>query len=677
MPTQIKGSSWSLYGIFNSTWTMAKESWDEVWSETTEQLRAVPKFVKTVRSEKDSRSIAKNAGVVIATDLVPIIAAQAGMVALESTFSSPGMDPSFAISASLFLARWATRVFTFRQSTEALTRTGVLQAKQASIFDDATKKSRNKLDNDVCKDCSTLRYLKGGVRSSLTYVAQQQVIALLNKLLGGYLSVAGYDLIVDSYAAQVIGQLIIDYRLANDGLCERHQHEYNWEFWERIFALGLPAVVIRKIITGLIESYTGVDSSYYGSMVESFIAIAMVGLAHHIRLPKPVKESQRWPNPASSMRSVMAYGLDKVGPDVIEFGKQMFAKQGEPFDYRHAYSVFVNFYKNPKTQTVMMFIVPKMFLGGKEFVNDEVVRDYWPPLQKSIIQTLGKIEDYQPMLTTGVVSVVPSKILNPVAAWWLGAPKAAIKTTANLLKNDDVMQLIGELKVGVTRMEVDVNHKGFFARVVDNAYQYPPLSYLTTPAKVEELEDGEATVDVSPKAPVYAAKKLAYEVDILIDAIQAGVKQYYSDATVGKLSWMSGDEGKKRAKFYLKLLDATQPQSHKLLVCLAILTNKAGGTLLDEVTKKIKYFLPSAMSSGLSSARLRDKLVYELRPNLHQLLNCAASSQSKLKLLALEDHIRSDSNKSLVESAMIESVDKIYQGIDEVRDDCKGHQLTL
>lgn len=674
MPEETK-SGWSVYGLFNSAYQVASQSFSEVWTETVEQVKAVPSFVKTMYSEKETRTVVKNAGVVIATDLVPIIAAQATMMAIDSYVTGGSGDPSFLLSAGAYLARWATRIFTTRQTIEALTRIGVLQAKQSSIFDKATEDVRNKVSKKVCEDCSTLRFIKGSIRAPLVYAAHQAVIALLEKLVGGKMVFAGYDFIVDGYSAQVIGELIAKYRLANDGLCDRHQHEFIKEFWERVFTLGLPVVIIRKLISALIETYTGIDASYVSPMLESFISIAMVGLAHHIDFPEPVKESERWSTPVSAVEEVTAYAMDKIAPDAIELGKRMFSQDGEPFDYRKAYKLFVNFYKDPKTQTVLMFVLPKMYLGGREFVNDDVVRNYWPPLQESVIEVLDGIEQYQPMLTDGAISYVPSKLTNRIAAYWLGVPKNAVKTASKLLKDEDFMQLVGELKVGITRLEVDMDEQGIVAKVIDTAYQYPPLCYFAEPdgkpqsssGKIVELEDSEdKDFQIVPKAKGYIAKHETYDVPKLINAVKAGVNAYYQTAKGGGLSWISGSVGEKRAKYYLQLLNSHQAEPHKLLVCLAILSNKSGGTILEYVTKKVKSALSEKFRHTASLSEIRQTIFSELKPHLYSLYGCSDNAQARLEILKIIHRVRAESDSSLPHSQVITKSEQVFHDLDEI-----------
>ncbi len=649
-----------VQGIYNTT----VEAVTEVWDESVQQVKAIPQFARNMWTSTDTRTLVKNTGVIVATDLVPIVAAQAGMIALESALLVEGSDPSFMISAGLFLARWSTRIFTTRQSIEALTRIGVLQAKQSSIFDKATRDSRQKLNAKVCEDCSNMRFITGGVRGPLVFGAQQGVIFLLNKLLGGYAAIGGFDLIVDSYRAQVIGQLVMAYRLSNDGLCERHQAEYHQQFWHRVFALGLPVVLVRKLIAALIESYTGVDSSYYGSMLESFISIGMVGLAHDISLPEPVKESKRWPDPASIVRNSATYAIDKIGPNLVEQAKSLFAQDGEPFDYRKAYRYVVNVYKDPKTQRVMMFIVPKMYLGANEFANDAVVRDYWPALQDSIITVLGKIEEYQPMVTDGLVSFVP----NPVIAWAIGVPKGTVNTASNLLSDPDIMRLVGELKDGVTRMEVEVNDKGIIATILDSVI---PTGLFSPTTVIEEVDEPDVTDNISP----YKSKMDSYNFAQCAQAIVSAILRYHKTVANGNGGFWSGHEGKMRASFYLELLNTERPIEDKLVVCLAVLQNNSGNTLLYEVTKALNFQLPLYIKSQSSSATAlslaRKEVIREWTGFMHTLVGCQKSSVAKMNLGRLVQTIISLSNSKLPISEQIENRRKVYLQLDELKHSLK------
>ena len=669
MPGSAAPSS-GVWGFFSGIYGSAKQTIYEAYSEVyqdiseqvsdipqselacqlSEQVEAIPKFRRNIVNKDDSRSILENGMVTVISDMVPVIVAQATLSAIESSLTSRVGNPYFLISAGSFLLRSA---YTLRHLWQASARIAVLQSKQSSLYDEATKNSRNKVSSKVCEDCTTQRYIKGAVRAPITYSAQQAVIALLKKLAGGYLTIGGFDLIVDSYSAEVIGQLIASYRLGSDGLCDRHQHEYNKQYWERIFALGLPVVLIRKIIAGMIESVSGVSSDYYSPVLESFISMAMVALTYNMTLPDPVKQSDRYPTLASFVRQTASYTLDKVGPDVIEYGKKMFSQPGEPFDFEHAYKMFLTIYRDPKTQTLMVLLLPKSLRSPYDFVQDPAIKEYWPDLQNSITSTLGMVEKYQPVYSEGIGGYLPKKLKNAGIALFAGVPKGAIKVASNLLEDPEFLKFVGFLKYEVSNMEVEVNADGVMAKL----REYYTLS---SPADDELVE---STADTPMSAPQHYQSKFdkydGAKLSQILTLAEAGVKEYVRQRDHATY-WSS--EGKQRAEFYRKLLTSSDlSQVHKLVVCVAILSNKSGPTLRDKVAELIGPALPnsSQMTTAMSQAKALLKVVQNK-------MDCTKYSQTVRELVKVISTIHVHANAKLTDSDMRTKKDEIVKLLKKV-----------
>lgn len=627
---------------------MTMGSISDIWDQSIEQVKATPGFVRSLFSEVETRSIAKNIGVIAATDLAPIIAVNAAMVSFDSYVRSQSAEASYALELGWYLAKGITYLVTARQTAQALTRIGIVQAKQSSIYDEATKGSRRKVSNQICCDCTQSRFLKGNLRAPLVYAAQQGVIFTLRRLIGGIAQIQNFDLIVDSYASLVIGQLIMDYRLANDGLCERHQHEYNQQFWERVIALGLPVVIIRKILAGFIESYTGVDKNLYGSMIETFVSVAMVGLAHHITFPNLVEKSNRYMNPVSGVRSTTAYVMDKVAPDTVAFANKMLAQEGEPMDYRSAYKTFMAFYKDPKTQTVLMFIVPYMYLDPHNFVNDPVVRDYWPTLQNFCLEQLDEVEKLQKLASTKPSDIAPKfivalfdpfkktlnpiykaskeifeeSVVNPGLAWMYNSTSGNVKKLFDLLRDSELKTLVSELQDGFKYLTVDANRSGFLVGCIDSLNPVPVINFVLPQQKFdlgnidvnEQCFAGPLIRESAALSNPEPMEKI--NIDNVISAVIKGINNYTNfinnnitasfnspGAAFGTVSTLfiggtNRDQGKIRAAYYLKLLQAAQPIEYKLVACIAMLSNDCSSDLRFKICKSINNALNQRYQAG-------------------------------------------------------------------------------
>jgi hypothetical protein len=651
-------------GFWGSIWHSATSAAQEIWEGTIEQVKAVPNLLKTTYQEKDTAGIAANMGKVIATDLVPIIGAEIGYQWLRSYLGAGDIDPSLWIKTADWVLWGIKNTVIFHKNVEAVSRNLILNSKQSSIFDAATSDKRHKVDAAICcKDCSTQRFITGKVRGPAVYLAQQGVILGLSKLVGGYTKVGGFDLIVDGYRAQVIGEMIADYRTANDGLCERHQQEYNRQFWGRILALGVPVVVLKKLLEGLISHYTGVQANAYGHIIETFVSIAMVGIVHHIDMPDPVKKAdQALYLPSSFVRGAATELIDIVTPGAKDYIQRKLSEPGKPFDYLRAFDKVVSVYKDPVTQKALVFVLPQMYLNEKAFVNDWVIRDYWSPARDTCILYLKGVEEHEPLLEKKTVRLVEDNtgLVSTLAGWWFGVKPQHLETGDRILRDKTFLELIARLRVGISSMTVEKTEEGFVSKLWKNIV--PAVlrgGDYAEPVIIKPLS--EAPQPLTPY--VYKPSTTTYNATEIVDAIKQGVVEYLKKKDQNQLSLLwNGRDGEMRAYFYRELLDSEEKIEYKLLICMAILNNGKGPTLWSAIDDKLTAYFNGKQMRYPG----REDLLDRITKGFYRILACENNAMIQKKFIGIQDEIIDRSNASKLRSEYKGYTTKVYTDIKRV-----------
>lgn len=613
----VAPSYFSLNGIVSSFGHSVYEMADSA----AELVKGSIGFTQSLFSGIDTHSIINSMAIITANDLVPIIAINVAMSSFEDFIRSQLPESTFALELGLNLAKGVTYTLTFRQAFEAFSRATIMQVKQASIFDNATKNTRMKVSDQVCKqagqECSTMRFVKGNVRSPLFYLYHQAAIYLLKQFLSEYTNISGFNIFVDGYLALAFGQMILDYRLSNDGLCEPHQAIYNKQYWERGLVLGMPVIILSKLTSEYLELSTGVSRRLYKPMIETFLAVAMVGVAHQIRLPPPVKQAGRLTNPVSFVRDFASYWLDKVAPDLKKSVQALINTKGDPIDYHKKFKEYKTFYErvylDPRIQFLLKSILPPMYSSLDAFVNDPVFRQFWPDIQLAILILLAKVEKYQNQAQgkkiipkeikkyiKPLIKLVPQEhleriknsslskeawdfletwLVTPALAMALGLDREDLVKALETLRDQNLQNLVIELQEDIDALVLKPNGGdiwGFFN------LSFPKLK----------------------ETPILDSEKLYGNIKEVIEGYQKDLDKFFSGAQDARGMFKSlldstltaayGGEtnafGKSRASCYLQALKFTSHvnvHSLKLLTCIVMLTNDKSTELTQKIAKAV------------------------------------------------------------------------------------------
>lgn len=721
--TEQKETSW--FNMMDVVSAIGHSSY-EFFDGALQQAKGSTAFYQSIYSGIETHSIMNSMGVIAATDLVPIIALNAGMSSLEAFIESQFPEPCFAIKLGLGIAQGTTYALTFRQAFEAFSRATIMQAKQASIYDTATEKTREKVSDEVCKqkgkECSQMRYIKGNVRSPLFYVSHQIAIYALKNFLGEYANIYGFNLFVDGYLALAFGQMIMDYRLANDGLCEPHQAIYNKQYWERGLNIGLPVIFTSKLTSQFLEMATGVHHSLYKPMLETFMAVIMVGVAHHIKLPPSVKETDRFiVNPVSFVRDAAAYCLDKVTPDLQSQAQALMSTPGEPVKYHKKYQTYkenyLTIYLEPSLQVIIKCLLPPMYSSLNAFVNDPVFRQFWPEMRDGLLQLLSQVELRQQQAKGK--KIVPKKMkpfvtpikkhLNPVlrldkvkAAWsiietWVVTPVVSASTGykqediskgLEVLRNEDLKNLVIELRQDLESLTLNKKNISFLG------YFYPPdipedeNKYVTffqqddesLPEQAQVEEVCEIDITILSKRIKEASNQYLKSLSTYSSRVDSG-KAILDTALSFAFNTDYRIDGKLRARYYINALefyDRNINEGFKLLVCISVLKNSKSSQLLTDIRDKLQEdatgYYPELKEVKNDEAKLFKKLKQQLYKDCY----LSITPKDKRQIFSLDEFIQStkihinnfisNSNNCISEKSLNESIKKWYADINKKYD---------
>ncbi len=369
------------------------------------------------------------------------------------------------------------------------------------------------------------------------------------------------------------GQLFVGYRLDNDGLCDRHIGAYFQEYVELCLGVGLSFNTLVELVTYQIEQLTGLPQSYYQGAIKNFMSIYFVGLAHHMNMPEPVKESERsiLRDPLAMIRSGVGESIDLLTPGVKKKVTELFVKKSKPFPFREWIDWSVKIYQDEKTQKIMVWFVPRMFLSAQNFVNDEVISSYWPDMRAGAVESLDMLIEASDNLKT-IDGWLPSAVTRLAVSYAAGLPKKAAGAVIELLKSEEVSDFLRELRSGVNHLKADSEQV---------AWQGTPQELQKTLEKIKQKQA--------------LREKERFDAKSLVQQVRQGLDNYLRYTQTSKSH--AGTEGLARIRFYQQLINAFPDNFNaELQVCFIILSNDKGGTLqrkLDEaLLENRQVYLP-------------------------------------------------------------------------------------
>lgn len=610
----VKGASQSLYFLKDTTVGTVYFF--------GRQLQAVPSFFRTVRQNTNALALVKDTGR-IAIDVGAIVAVKAAnsfiQKAIEENTPEEGVIVPYTLMATAAVLSVGVWVWEQRQRLKIALRAFVFLTQQSGVVNQATKGDpvREDFDNHVCDDCSRMRHYKGEFKDWMLFYLQQFILQY------GLSSIPYVGKPVAAVLETLLrGQLILSYRLANEGICERHRAVYFREYLELSLSMGMSVEAASFLLAQMVEMLSGVPKEVFDSRVKELVSAYAIWLSHSMPLPPTVKVSTR-KNPlalthlvTSELLEVQIAGVKARAPVWIK----MMESDEETIDFIAMIHKCVHVYRDPRTESVLVFFLPEMMLGLKPFFHDEVVNHHWRPVKTTFVNIIdmidalvaefvdrdtrgvkgtvidwaNRIEINGSNLTTKAVKYyfnisedVTKKLIiffkSPEYKEWSTRLRQELILTGPVRKDsvdeDDIARLKAALRA---RRQVEKMTLKEAVSAPDRKPDYLP------PATIEELDvedDPVVTLAASKEkeskvVPKVEKKTLPIDLQSVITGTAAGLNAY-------KQGFAMNDIGEKRRNVYRSLLRTLDTDAQKLLVCYALYTNKEGSTLWHTVRDHI------------------------------------------------------------------------------------------
>lgn len=432
---------------------------------TLEQIKAVPETVKSFVTHPRSKRVISHLGRIVAEDIVPMVALNTANDWLQTyavTDESDNPEPvnyNFLLQAGLLMVNTGVWLYTKRKQVQVATRTAILLTDYPKAFAEAT--FDRKKDSEVCNECNQKRYIKGEIRALMVYMTQVLALKGIEQT-----PIIGPSLVIP-LEWLLNGQLFMDYRLANDGLCERHRAEFFKEHPSLSLSLGISHDLAVRLPIYALQKLTGLPLESAISPLKSLAIIPFTALTHHMQLPKAVQQSNNLMfDPLSLIRWSIALGIDISLPGLKKQLKRLLSARGEPLPLEAYIKLFIDFYTNPKTQRISIFFLPRMLLSSKAFMNDAVVGDYGPELIDSMAELIEVLEAYRNVTLTDAAGAffqgqirqagmnlflaagaVHPKLIAKLSQSLGGPPKEVVKLVIGLLNDQSFMNQLSDFKL--------------------------------------------------------------------------------------------------------------------------------------------------------------------------------------------------------------------------------------
>ncbi len=410
-----------------------------------QQLGAIPPLVHAIKNNTKTRRLYFNAARVLVTHLLPILLAQAAhqwfdrnVLKDDDYFNSV---TGATIGIPLFLI---TATFHLRNVLAITLKSMILMLDHKQALYKTSQPQPGDNRPEACHGCSDMRYIKGEVRSYITYFLTLGVINLVNNLFSSW-SITGP--IVFLFNCQLYGELFLEYRLADMQVCDRHRSVYFQQHPEISISLGAMLALTTYAITNTCQNTLGIQQGTLDYALKSLLSLFFLGLTYHMRLPKPTAESDRWQSPLSVLRSTTAIAMDLTAEGVKKFTKRFLRNQRKQpmkiVEYWHKTVALMN---QPDIKNIRMVLTPKMLHSIKDCIDDPVLKEYINKICQHGIDFVADLNHSKGTWQAKLVTSIPRSLGSRLTGKAYGYPKVIGELIIALLKSKEFIAQLNEGK---------------------------------------------------------------------------------------------------------------------------------------------------------------------------------------------------------------------------------------
>ncbi|WP_454781406.1 hypothetical protein [Legionella sp. WA2022007384] len=410
--------------------------------------------------------IVKGGGNILVQDILPVVGAHYASNTIDNYLrpeDPTGVLATYMVVPTLTLMNYAVWGFTYRQASKLVVHTLTLDAFGSSAFNEH-KGKLNPQPPTLCgekeEDCNYKRKFKGSIREPLALALNDLVLLAISKFVP-YGEQVAWILGIYFYGEYIT-------RMATPERCERHKAMKS----ESILSLGLSYTGTSALMDYALESTVGMPPYLYLRTLRHLLLLAHIDIASHMTLPLVRSAKDTIPiDPLVIYDRTKRFAIDVVFAGLmqripIDFKPPPGAKPFIPLstvfkfltkvlesDLEQVKPVPPGFFKK-----TTKYLLPSMFHGPKNAVNDPVIKEFWPDIRSDLLYILEIVESAKPVksLTTAPTAIASTvKYTLPVVLnYRFGLPIKLSEFLLSLSKKEDFWDFVTALRLWIERNNV-------------------------------------------------------------------------------------------------------------------------------------------------------------------------------------------------------------------------------
>lgn len=430
-----------------------------------QQAAALGTAIPSLISDKGPRKIANNLAYMFAYDVLPIVSLNCLNTQLQTYFhNETDTELSWFAPYSMFLGTlvlidYTVTAYTWRQGLQSLIRITVLDNVAPLVLNNAKPKAVNKVPACNEKECTTGRKFKGTAREVLILAANDV-----------FAQTVSYIPRIGQPASRVLriffnGRYIA--RSITPERCERHKFDSIMQ--ETVLALGLTYEFTRLLLETALERTVGLPPYLFLRTTRHLLLLLHVHLSVHMHLPDPDPKQT-----ALSLDVLNLYERScRFVADVVFAGLQARIPKDFPMDkdakplitQRELFELLTKIFKadletehsltqretRRKRERVAAMLLPPILRGTHGFVNDPIVANFWPTLQRGMLWLTNLLQEIHGDRRTKTLAMAPKEQLILILYLVFGLPEGAAELMVDLNADPQFWVMVAALKAWLER----------------------------------------------------------------------------------------------------------------------------------------------------------------------------------------------------------------------------------
>lgn len=485
----------TLGNVAKATGLKLIDSGSECLFYALDQLGSLSGLSRTIKRSPAAKKLFANAGVMVITDLLPIMCAHAfynllwGAVFPDQSIDDDStntvgytlMAPMLLLGVTVGLNLITNKLQTSKHEqpldcktqmpllalatatgtahhyfqTRLLIRSSILTLQHHDAFHmpnhpkpllrtpgDETDKR-----HEVCKlaKCKPMRYAKGEVRAYITYILLSLVVAVIPLLMQSNFLLASIGNVVAFFlGAQLYGEMFLEYFLADNQMCDRHRMVYFQEHPELSLSLGMMHAFTCMLLSYSLSHTFNIPYGQLDFSLKAVTSLIFLGIPYHMpKLPAAKLKSERWPTPTSLLRAGVAKSMDMTTAGFKKTLK-LFIKEQTPaqWDIEGMVRDVTAIMQNRKVKRLRLVLTPSIIHNLDGFTRDPVLKDYLEQIRKTAHSVVIDIKSAKDSAIVRGVLAMPIEAGSRIVASKFSVPKSLAELIIKCLNSQKFMDYV-------------------------------------------------------------------------------------------------------------------------------------------------------------------------------------------------------------------------------------------